>query len=181
MYEKKLVKISVRKNFGVVKNSFGQFHSTFIKKVLKKITVYISRSAHRTVNTQFYESRIFCLFTFWVFYPDKSFIACTSRTSDNLIDELNQIIVSGLVAWYLKSINILGLKQNMKNFMKKIRGFWQTSIRFWIFLIYLITTVNLEFVNTDSTTNSESMNLNFTKLEQILWLFVLFVYYWFFW
>ena len=24
-------------------------------------------------NTQFYESRIFCLFTFWVFFPDKSF------------------------------------------------------------------------------------------------------------
>ena len=24
-------------------------------------------------NTQLYESRIFCLFTFWVFFPDKSF------------------------------------------------------------------------------------------------------------
>jgi hypothetical protein len=24
-------------------------------------------------NTQFYESRIFCLFTVWVFFPDKSF------------------------------------------------------------------------------------------------------------
>ena len=30
---------------------------------------YISFSSS---NTQFYESRIFCLFTFWVFFPDKS-------------------------------------------------------------------------------------------------------------
>ena len=46
VYEKKLVKVSVRKNFGVVKNSFGQFHSTFIKKVLKKnYCLYISFSS----------------------------------------------------------------------------------------------------------------------------------------
>ena len=31
MYEKNLVKVSVRENFGVVMNSFGQFHSTFIR------------------------------------------------------------------------------------------------------------------------------------------------------
>ena len=32
VYEKKLVKVSVRKNFGVIMNSFSQFHSTFIRK-----------------------------------------------------------------------------------------------------------------------------------------------------
>ena len=35
------------------------------------VTVYyISFSSS---NTQFYESKIFCLFSFWVFFPDKSF------------------------------------------------------------------------------------------------------------
>ena len=32
VYEKKLVKVSVRKNFGVIMNSFSQFYSTFIRK-----------------------------------------------------------------------------------------------------------------------------------------------------
>ena len=32
MYEKNFVEVSVRKNFGVVINSFSQFHSTFIRK-----------------------------------------------------------------------------------------------------------------------------------------------------
>ena len=32
VYEKKLVEVSVRKNFGVIMNSFSQFHSTFIRK-----------------------------------------------------------------------------------------------------------------------------------------------------
>ena len=30
--KKKLVEVSVRKNFGVIMNSFSQFHSTFIRK-----------------------------------------------------------------------------------------------------------------------------------------------------
>ena len=32
VYEKKLVEVSVRKTFGVIMNSFSQFHSTFIRK-----------------------------------------------------------------------------------------------------------------------------------------------------
>ena len=41
--------------------------------------IHQTKTFHKTVisfsssNTQFYESRIFCLFTFWVFFPDKSF------------------------------------------------------------------------------------------------------------
>ena len=32
VHEKKLVEVSVRKTFGVIMNSFSQFHSTFIRK-----------------------------------------------------------------------------------------------------------------------------------------------------
>ena len=39
-------------------------------KSLNKIYSYISFNSS---NTQFYKSRIFSLFTFWVFFPDKSF------------------------------------------------------------------------------------------------------------
>ena len=34
---------------------------------------FISNISFSSSNTQFYESQIFCLFTFWVFFPDKSF------------------------------------------------------------------------------------------------------------
>ena len=37
-------------------------------RVKEKTNISFSSS-----NTQFYESQIFCLYTFWVFFPDKSF------------------------------------------------------------------------------------------------------------
>ena len=44
--------------------------TTWDKTSFGSIKSFISFSSS---NTQFYESRIFCLFTFWVFFPDKSF------------------------------------------------------------------------------------------------------------
>ena len=38
-----------------------------------KFTKKSTNISFSSLNTQFYESRIFCLFTFWVFFPDKSF------------------------------------------------------------------------------------------------------------
>ena len=42
------------------------FLMTLIIKLLTKLTLIFSWS-----NAQFYESGIFCLFIFWVFFPDK--------------------------------------------------------------------------------------------------------------
>ena len=36
-------------------------------------------------NTRFYESRIFCLFPFWVFFPDKSFKLISKYTQNSNI------------------------------------------------------------------------------------------------
>ena len=49
--------------------SFQQFGNSHFENWLSK-HIFISFSSS---NTQFYESRIFCLFTFWVFFPEKSF------------------------------------------------------------------------------------------------------------
>ena len=39
-------------------------------------------------NTQYYESRIFCLFSFWVFFPDKSFKLISKYTQKHRYDLL---------------------------------------------------------------------------------------------
>ena len=39
----------------------------------KNLKIYKKTILFSSLNTQFYESRIFCLFTFWVFFPDKNF------------------------------------------------------------------------------------------------------------
>ena len=46
-------------------------------KSVKHFRFYI---LFRSSNTQFYEVRIFCLFTFWVFFPDKSFRSISRYT-----------------------------------------------------------------------------------------------------
>ena len=60
----------------------GTHDWNFLKKCIEQLT-YISFSSS---NTQFYESRIFCLFIFWVFFPDKSFkliSKCTQKCQYN--------------------------------------------------------------------------------------------------
>ena len=64
--------------FRIIKLTLSvSFEASFIFKVdflwkhlVSDLSIIIS---FRSSNTQFYESRIFCLFTFWVFFPDKSF------------------------------------------------------------------------------------------------------------
>jgi hypothetical protein len=56
VYEKKSVEVSVRENFGVVVNSFSQFHSTFIRnhsrffvRVGHETTMYVLQSLYLLV------------------------------------------------------------------------------------------------------------------------------------
>ena len=49
----------------------------FLQVFYLSVFIIISFSSS---NSQFYESQIFCLFTFWVFFPDKSFILISKYT-----------------------------------------------------------------------------------------------------
>ena len=44
-----------------------------VQNLFSNLTKSLLNILFTSLNTQFYESWIFCLFTFWVFFPDKSF------------------------------------------------------------------------------------------------------------
>ena len=46
------------------------------------ISRFFSNISFSSSDTQFYESRFFCLFTFWVFFPDKSFKLISKYTQN---------------------------------------------------------------------------------------------------
>ena len=52
-------------------NSQSRIRTTYLKKIGKFRNSWLWFS-FSSLNTQFYDSRIFCLFTFWVFFPNKS-------------------------------------------------------------------------------------------------------------
>ena len=52
---------------------FVQITEDEFKARLPQVRFLFTFISFSSSNTQFYESRIFCLFTFWVFFPDKSF------------------------------------------------------------------------------------------------------------